>query len=334
MSEASASSGSAPSGAQGTEGGSQGGGGVEAIQGQGGQQQEISASDVRPGNQEGSAQEQPPWLKAKHKVKVNGRDLEVDYQDLVQNYGLQRAAHERFQEAAKMRQEAERLKQMFAQDPISAAVQAGLIPEERAYEMMMKKVQERLEYEALDPVKRHELELREKEHRLRQREQNFQKQQEEARIGQMAEQYKSEYTKSFPEALQRAGVPANERYIRQMTQLALQATQAGMDWKPDDVARLVREEMMGLRQHAFDEHKSKWESDTLNEEATLEDFVATYGEKALKKLIKGHLSKVQKFKAGQGGQAQQPEAPRSTPREKSPSFVSLEDLRRKLGTGM
>jgi len=43
----------------------------------------------------------------KHKTKVDGQDLEVDYDELVRGYGHSKAANARMQEAAKLRKEAE-----------------------------------------------------------------------------------------------------------------------------------------------------------------------------------------------------------------------------------
>jgi len=47
------------------------------------------------------------FTKTKHKVKVNGAELEVGYEDLVNNYQLREASNRKFEEAARKEKEAE-----------------------------------------------------------------------------------------------------------------------------------------------------------------------------------------------------------------------------------
>lgn len=55
----------------------------------------------------GSQGSSTDFTKTKHKVKVNGAEMEVGYEDLVNNYQLREASNKRFEEAARKEKEAE-----------------------------------------------------------------------------------------------------------------------------------------------------------------------------------------------------------------------------------
>jgi hypothetical protein len=78
------------------------------------------------------------------KIKINGREVEVSIDELKRAYGLHKAAEGKFQDAAKMRKEAEQIKSVFSQKDINNLLQNGWTVEEleeKAAEFIVKQAQ-------------------------------------------------------------------------------------------------------------------------------------------------------------------------------------------------
>src|SRR3990172_3724528 len=58
-----------------------------------------------------------PWRKAKHKVKVENREDEIEYDELVRGYQRAKVATKRFEEAAAKEQQLEQLLHAMKTDP-------------------------------------------------------------------------------------------------------------------------------------------------------------------------------------------------------------------------
>lgn len=69
------------------------------------------ASNDAPTPERGSEGGVPDFKQAKHKVKVNGTEAEIAYDELVRGYQSNQASQQRFQEAQRLQQEAQRIKQ-------------------------------------------------------------------------------------------------------------------------------------------------------------------------------------------------------------------------------
>ena len=67
---------------------------------------------------------------SKHKVKVNGKELEVTLDDLKRSYGLDKASHQRFNEAVEKLKEAENIKKMLSSKNIEILKNNGWTDEE------------------------------------------------------------------------------------------------------------------------------------------------------------------------------------------------------------
>lgn len=78
------------------------------------------------------------------KLKVNGKEIEVSIDDLKNAYGLHKAAEGKFQDAAKMRKEAQDLKESLSKKDIDSLLKNGWTEselEEKAAEYLVKRAQ-------------------------------------------------------------------------------------------------------------------------------------------------------------------------------------------------
>lgn len=96
------------------------------------------------------------------KVRINGKDVEVTIDELKRAYGLHKGAESKFQDAAKMRKEAQDMKSVFSQKDINALIMNGWTEdeiEEKAAEFIIKRAQQK----SMTPQQRAQME-REKEY--------------------------------------------------------------------------------------------------------------------------------------------------------------------------
>jgi hypothetical protein len=151
-----------------------------------------------PGNEKTRPEATPDFKGTKHKVKINGEELEVEYDELVRNYQLNKAITKKEQETAKLRreiaQEKEQLQKFFESAKQDKKVlwelarKFGHNPEELAEEL----VWEKLQYERMTPEQRELHELR-KEREARQKEkEDAERRQKELEAEEEAKRYESE----------------------------------------------------------------------------------------------------------------------------------------------
>lgn len=137
------------------------------------QEGDVSRETIEnlPNDQEGleaKTDDPEPWKKKKHRVKINGKEEEVEYDELLKGYQLERIAKERLQEAARLRKEAEQqvsevsefraLIERLDQDPrafFELAAKRGLDPYDLAEELAW----ERYQYQKLSPEQQKIIEL-------------------------------------------------------------------------------------------------------------------------------------------------------------------------------
>lgn len=129
------------------------------------------------------------------KIKINGKDVEVSIDELKRAYGLHKAAEGKFQDAAKMRKEAESLKSVFSTKDINNLLQAGWTEdeiEEKAAEFIVKQAQRKSmspqQLAQLEREKEYEQLKKEKDERDRSEKEKLQKdiQAREAKLYQTA----------------------------------------------------------------------------------------------------------------------------------------------------
>lgn len=119
-----------------------------------------SASPTPAANTPAAADAAPdiePWKKAKHKVKVNGQEAEVGYDDLVTGYQLRQASDAKMRAAAEQQKQLQELWQKA--DPDTFFKSRQLNAEEWAEQLLLKKIK----LQNMTPQQRQAFEIEQKE---------------------------------------------------------------------------------------------------------------------------------------------------------------------------
>lgn len=214
----------------------------------------------------------------KFKVTIDGVDSEVDEAELLKGYQRARAANQRFEEAAKIRRQADQLIAALQQDPISLLTnpKLGINFDEIAEKHLLRK----LENEMLTPEQRQAREMQEK---LSQYEQQEAKRQEELQAQQFEaakHQARADYERRFVEVLDKANIPKTAETVSRMARYLQESLRRG--YEPDlyDVADMVREDMLAEQRALL----AAVPDDRLD---------SVLGEESLEKVRKALLAKVQ-----------------------------------------
>ena len=207
---------------------------------------ELGTARAANDNGKAPAAEPEPWRKAKHKVTVRDKEIEVPYEELVANYQLKRASYERLEEAARLK------KQM---DGLLAGLRDGAskgdfgplkkLATKLGYDVRRfseAELTEALRQEQMTPEERRRADLDLKERELKHREETWEKKRTESEINRVAKQLESEYAQSIPAALKAAGVPQTPYQQRRLASLLHEAIGSDTGLTVEEAAQIVAEE--------------------------------------------------------------------------------------------
>lgn len=168
------------------------------------------------------------------KVKVNGKEIEVPLDELKRAYGLHTAAQSKFEEAARLRKEAEQVKSVFSQKDVNTLLKAGWTEDEieqKAAEWLVKKAQEKV----MTPEQRAAKQREEEYYRL--------KQAEEDRIKAEKDKIKNELTQKEAKLYQTAF----------LSELAELDKKSPLDLKdPVILSHIINDITTALNKHGYD----------------------------------------------------------------------------------
>ena len=182
----------------------------------------------------------------KHKLKVDGEEIEVDEDELKRGYSHQRAANRILQEGKAARKQAEEfISMMKDKGQLKQALQKlGYDPRALAEEMLIAELEE----EKLDPRDR---ELRDTKTKLKTLE-DLDKRQKEAveakRDAELKTKFAADYTKQFTDALGESKLPANKQTVAKMAGYIHQSAKLGFKMTAIEAAQLVKEDIQAAHQ--------------------------------------------------------------------------------------
>lgn len=181
-----------------------------------------------------------PPAKRKVRVKVDGKESEVDEDEIVRDYQKFRAADKKFQEAAKLRKDAEALIDLLKNDPVKALEHPSI--GKNFKELAENYLIEQLKREQMTPEQRELMEARQKLEQFEKAQQEQQKQFEEQKMAELANHYEQEYQKSIIDALQNSGLPKTNVTVRRMAYYMHRALEQGYEVSAKDVVSLVKKD--------------------------------------------------------------------------------------------
>ena len=231
------------------------------------------------------------------KLKIDGNEQEFDESEVIRYAQLGKASDKRFQEASKMRKESEDLISLIKRDPRAVLEDPRIGHNFR--QLAEQFLSEELQREMQTPEQRKNFD---NEKKLRQFEDERKSQQQEVESQQQAklqEHYANEYTQTITTALSTSGVPKTPRTVKRMAELMSQSLQHGIDLKPQDLAKIVKEDYINEMKELF----GSADDDIL---------LGLVGDETANKIRKADLKRLK------GGQIQQQRASSAKPQADKP----------------
>lgn len=211
------------------------------------------------------------------KLKVNGKDVEFDASNEERikaevQKGI--AAQEKFQQAATIQKQAEQFIKLLQTNPeaVLSNPALGVNLREFAENYLYKQIQqERMtpeEKEAQKEQARIAKEMEELE-QYRNRDKEQKQQQEQERLESLKENYRQEYAQKFMAALQKVDVPEEARgwAAGRMAEYMKSAIKQKMDVTPDQIAEVVKQELITLTRTAVKSAKGQQVLDLIGDSA-------------------------------------------------------------------
>lgn len=240
----------------------------------------------------------------KWKLKSQGKTREVsDEAELVRLAQLGLGAHEKFQQAAGTRKQAEAILELLQKDPAKALSSMGMDVRKLAEDYLVeeaKKLQ-------MSPEERQKHELQQEIERLRNEKADIEKQKQEERIQTLQAKYETDIQDQIIGAIDKYKLPKNPKTVSRIAEYMASALENGYEANALDVASRVRQDIE-------DEHKA------LYSQYNVEDLIALLGQDQLKKIRQYEVNKVK---------AKAPSAPVKTAAVSTSKMVENEDKSKK-----
>lgn len=176
-----------------------------------------------------------------YKVQIDGKEMEVDETELLKGYQRARAANQRFEEASRMRQQANRLLETLQKDPLSILTneKLGINFDDIAERHLLRKLEDQMLTPEQRAARDRDAKLKEYETREQERqEQEYQRQFEQAK-----NTARQDYERRFIEVLDKVNVPKTADTVSRMARYMQEALRRGMEPDIYDVADLVKEDL-------------------------------------------------------------------------------------------
>lgn len=172
------------------------------------------------------------------KLKIDGKEVEMSESEVVSYATKARAADQRFDEAANIRKEAEQVLKFAKDNPEEFFKRTGMNAREWAEQYLLREI----ERERMSPEQKKALENEEKLRKYEDGEKLRIETERKAQIAALEKQHLQNYDLMFTEALQKSGLPKTAYTVKRMAELQLVNVKKKLELKPDQLAKLVRED--------------------------------------------------------------------------------------------
>ena len=218
-----------------------------------------------------------PLRSIKHKVKIDGKEVEVGYDDLIRDYQLGKASQQRMNEAAAVRKQAEELIALAKSDPRKLLSHPNINADLRAFAetILAEHVQEQL----LTPEQKEKRDMKKKLEQYENQEKEQKTNAEKAEYDRLYEHYNQEYSNQIITALDSSGLPKTPDTVKRMASYMKQALDKGINATTEQIVQLVKQDYLA-------------DVKALLGNATPESLIAMLGEEVAGKVVKSQLSKV------------------------------------------
>lgn len=185
------------------------------------------------------AAEPTPPPSPKWKLKRGKEEVEVEQEEAIRLAQLGYGAHRTFEEAARLRKDADMVRSRIKSDTAGVLTEHGINPDEWA----VARVRELIRRENMTPEQRAQADFESERTKFERERAEFQRQREEAIVEAEAARHADEYRRQFTEALKGAKVPVNDRTVQRMAQMAAWHMDRGMPIDATHLAKTLREQL-------------------------------------------------------------------------------------------
>lgn len=232
-------------------------------------------SEVKPETNTTEKPVENPFKATKHKIKVDGQEAEIDYDELIRGYQTNKHALTKMQQASKDKQQAEDVIKLFKADPEQAAKVLGINAAEWAQKFMEREAELALK----TPEERSRMKLLDELNALKAEKDTAEAARQSQELEQRTNMAATQLDTQFTQALASAGLPKTRGTVQRMAQYMYQFAEAGHDVTASEVVPYV------LKDYE-DEHREMWGN------SDLDQLYKQLGEENIKKIIKLHNNKV------------------------------------------
>jgi hypothetical protein len=219
----------------------------------------------------------------RHKLKVNGREIEVDEVEVLRRAQLASAADEKFREAAEMRKSAEQFFETLKTNPKAILMNPEFQQMIGFREIAEEYLGGELKRELMDPVQRELEDLRDfkrkQEDALKSQEQERLTQTQQRELQQLQQRAMQEYDTKITEALQTSSIAKTPEAVSRVVGLMEKALTNGYDLDPATAVAMVQ-----------DQYRSDLQAMTSTLDG--EQLVKFFGDDIIKKLRKFDLTRI------------------------------------------
>jgi hypothetical protein len=168
-------------------------------------------------------QQVPDFKSTKHRVKIEGGESEVTYEELLNGYQMRQASQRRFEEAAQRQKQAEQFFDAIKKDPITAMKQLNVDFDSAAEAYYA----EKLKLEMMDPKERALLEKEKELSEYKKKEADYKKDLETREIAALQSQALKEIDVEIGEVLRKSGTKSSPKVVARLAELMLASLEKG-----------------------------------------------------------------------------------------------------------
>lgn len=211
------------------------------------------------------------------KVKIDGKEKEVDEDELVRGYSHQQAANKKLQEGLAARKQSEEFLEMMRNPEkfFEVAEKLGHKPRDLAEKFLVSKLEE----DMLDPKDKELRQVKAEAEQAKREAEELKKSIEERRNEVLKQKFAKEYEEQFVNALKETKLPATKANIAEMAKYIGRAAKLEFEMTAVEAARLVMEDITNAQK-------------ALISEADAETIIRLFGEETVNKIRKYDVSKL------------------------------------------
>lgn len=179
----------------------------------------------------------------KFKLKIDGKEEELDEQEVLKRAQIASAAQKRMNEAAQLRKDVEQLVEMLRTNPLAVLADPALgLDVKKLFEDY---ANQQLEEESKSPEQREKEKLQKELEDLKKQAQTEKEAREKAEFERLKEKASQDLDNQMTAALETAGLPQNPYVIKRMADYMMLALQNDKEVSPNDIIPIVKKEIYG-----------------------------------------------------------------------------------------